>query len=77
MDDSICHNPGCGTSRNTSAMIRNSGTETDIIEYVKNPPSRDWRVQLTADAGLTVRQALREKGTPYANISSTRIARCR
>ncbi|WP_431324154.1 arsenate reductase (glutaredoxin) [Rhizobium sp. YTU87027] len=68
MDVTIYHNPGCGTSRNALAMIRNAGIEPDIVEYVKNPPSRDRLVQLIADAGLTVRQALREKGTPYAEL---------
>ena len=62
----IYHNPACGTSRNTLAMIRNSGEEPTIIEYLKTPPSRATLVKLLADAGLSVRQVLREKGTPYA-----------
>ena len=64
----IYHNPECGTSRNTLAMIRNAGIEPDIIEYVKTPPSRAELVKMIADAGLTVRQALREKDTPYAEL---------
>ncbi|NLY33116.1 MAG: arsenate reductase (glutaredoxin) [Alcaligenaceae bacterium] len=61
----IYHNPACGTSRNTLAMIRNAGIEPVIVEYLKNPPSRETIKSLVAKAGLTVREALREKGTPY------------
>ncbi len=68
MEATIYHNPACGTSRNALAMIRNAGIEPKIIEYVKSPPSRDQLVRLISDAGLTVRQALREKGTPYAEL---------
>ena len=64
----IYHNPDCGTSRNTLAMIRNSGEEPTVIEYLKTPPSRETLVKLLADAGLTVRGILREKGTPYAEL---------
>ena len=64
----IYHNPACGTSRNTLAMIRNSGEEPTIIEYLKTPPSRATLVKLLADAGLSVRQVLREKATPYAEL---------
>ena len=68
MSVTIYHNPDCGTSRNTLAMIRNAGIEPEIIEYVKNPPSRDTLVELITRAGLTVRAILREKGTPYAEL---------
>ncbi|WP_064705310.1 arsenate reductase (glutaredoxin) [Rhizobium bangladeshense] len=68
MNVTIYHNPGCGTSRNTLAMIRNAGIEPDIIEYVKNPPSRKELAKMIIDAGLTVRQAIREKDTPYAEL---------
>jgi arsenate reductase (glutaredoxin) len=61
----IYHNPACGTSRNVLAMIRNSGEEPHIIEYLKTPPSRAELVDLIARAGLTPRQLLRRKGTPY------------
>ena len=68
MDVTIYHNPDCGTSRNTLEMIRNAGIEPTVIEYLKTPPSRDQVVKMIADAGLTVRQAIREKGTPYAEL---------
>ncbi|MBB3392891.1 arsenate reductase [Rhizobium sp. BK275] len=68
MDVTIYHNPDCGTSRNTLAMIRNAGIEPTVIEYLKNPPSREELVKMIADAGLTVREAIREKGTPYAEL---------
>lgn len=64
----IYHNPDCGTSRNTLAMIRQSGEEPDIIEYLVHPPSRERLQWLIAQAGLTVREAIREKGTPYAEL---------
>ncbi|QMI48996.1 arsenate reductase (glutaredoxin) [Burkholderia sp. MBR-1] len=64
----IYHNPDCGTSRNVLALIRNSGEEPVVIEYLKTPPSRETLVKLLADAGLTVREVLREKGTPYAEL---------
>ncbi|MDK4736120.1 arsenate reductase (glutaredoxin) [Rhizobium sp. CNPSo 3490] len=68
MNVTIYHNPGCGTSRNTLAMIRNAGIEPDIIDYGNNPPSREELARMIADAGLTVRQALREKDTPYKEL---------
>ncbi|MGK6319008.1 arsenate reductase (glutaredoxin) [Sphingomonas sp. DT-204] len=64
----IYHNPECGTSRNTLAMIRNAGIEPHVIEYLKTPPSRAMLEQLIARAGLTPRALLREKGTPYADL---------
>jgi len=64
----IYHNPDCGTSRNTLAMIRNAGIEPHVIEYLKTPPSRALLSQLIERAGLTPRQVLREKGTPYAEL---------
>jgi arsenate reductase len=65
MSVTIYHNPDCGTSRNTLAMIRQSGVEPTVIEYLKTPPDRATVIRLIADAGLTVRQALRQKDTPY------------
>ncbi|MGU3283021.1 arsenate reductase (glutaredoxin) [Methylobacterium mesophilicum] len=64
----IYHNPDCGTARNTLAMIRNAGIEPHVVEYLKTPPARALLKQLLARAGLTVRDALREKGTPYAEL---------
>ena len=64
----IYHNPACGTSRNTLAMIRNAGIEPHVVEYLKTPPSRTMLVQLIGRAGITPRQLLREKGTPYAEL---------
>ncbi|WNV07949.1 arsenate reductase (glutaredoxin) [Tardiphaga sp. 709] len=68
VDVIIYHNPDCGTSRNTLAMIRNAGIEPHVIEYLKTPPSRVMIVQLLARAGMSVRDVLREKGTPYAEL---------
>lgn len=68
MDVIIYHNPACETSRNVLAMIRNSGVEPHIIDYLKCPPTRLLLTQLLARAGLTVRQVLREKGTPYHEL---------
>jgi arsenate reductase len=68
MNVTIYHNPDCGTSRNTLAMIRNAGIEPTVIEYLQNPPSREQLVKMIADASLTVRGAIREKGTPYAEL---------
>lgn len=68
IDVVIYHNPECGTSRNTLAMIRNAGIEPHVIEYLKTPPSRVMLTQLIARAGLTPRALLREKGTPYADL---------
>ena len=64
----IYHNPECGTSRNTLAMIRNAGIEPHVVEYLKTPPSRAMLVALIARAGITPRALLREKGTPYADL---------
>lgn len=68
IDVIVYHNPGCGTSRNTLAMIRNAGIEPHVIEYPKTPPSRAMLVQLIERAGLSPRELLREKGTPYAEL---------
>ena len=68
MSVTIYHNPSCGTSRNTLAMIRQSGEEPEIIEYVKNPPSRAQLKELIKAIGTPVRELLREKGTPYAEL---------
>lgn len=64
----IWHNPACGTSRNVLGLIRNAGLEPRVVEYLKTPPSREELAATIAAAGLTVRQALREKGTPYAEL---------
>ena len=64
----IYHNPACGTSRNTLALIKNTGIEPEIIEYLKNPPSKEQLVQLIHDAGLSVREALRQNVEPYINL---------
>jgi arsenate reductase len=64
----IYHNPSCGTSRNTLALIRNAGLEPTIVEYLRDPPDRQRLASLIADAGLTVREALREKGTPFQEL---------
>ncbi|WP_354676587.1 arsenate reductase (glutaredoxin) [Cupriavidus plantarum] len=68
MSVTIYHNPDCGTSRNTLAMIRNAGIEPTIIEYLHTPPDRQTLQTMIASAGLTVREAIREKGTPYAEL---------
>jgi len=68
MSISIYHNPACGTSRNVLALIRNSGEEPEIIEYLQNPPSREKLVSLIKQMGIPVRSLLREKGTPYAEL---------
>jgi arsenate reductase (glutaredoxin) len=68
MDVTIYHNPDCGTSRNTLAMIRNAGIEPTVIEYLNTPPARDTLKTMIADAGLSVREAIREKGTPYGEL---------
>lgn len=67
-DITIYHNPACGTSRNTLGLIRNSGAEPRVVEYLKTPPDRDTLRRLIADAGITVRQALRRKGSPYEEL---------
>jgi arsenate reductase len=64
----IYHNPDCGTSRNTLAMIRQSGEEPEIIEYLKHPPTREKLSELIAAMNIPVRALLREKGTPYAQL---------
>ena len=68
MDVIIYHNPDCGTSRNTLAMIRNAGIEPHVIEYLKTPPARALLRQLVARMGITVRDLLRAKGTPYQEL---------
>jgi arsenate reductase len=68
MSITIYHNPDCGTSRNTLAMIRQSGEEPVIIEYLKNPPSRGTLVDLMKHMGIRPRQLLRQKGTPHAEL---------
>jgi len=68
MDIVIYHNPDCGTSRNTLAMIRNAGIEPHVVEYLKCPPSRALLEQLIARMGIVPRDLLREKGTPYADL---------
>ena len=64
----IYHNPACGTSRNTLALIRNSGAEPEVIEYLKTPPTKARLQQLLAAMGIGARALLREKGTPYAEL---------
>ena len=64
----IYHNPECGTSRNTLAMIRNAGIEPHVVEHLKTPPSRAMLESLIERAGLNPRELLREKGTPYAEL---------
>lgn len=68
MNPTIYHNPKCGTSRNTLAMLKQAGTEPVVIEYLKNPPSRETLAKLVKDSGLSVRQILRKKGTPYEEL---------
>jgi arsenate reductase (glutaredoxin) len=68
MSVTIYHNPSCGTSRNTLAMIRQSGVEPEVIEYLKNPPDLARLLELTKAMGISVRTLLREKGTPYAEL---------
>lgn len=68
MDVIIYHNPACGTSRNTLGLIRNAGVEPHVIEYLKTPPSRSLLKQLLGRAGLTARDILREKGTPFVEL---------
>jgi len=68
MTITIYHNPDCGTSRNTLAMIRQSGEEPVIVEYLKTPPTRERLVELIAAMGMSTRALLREKGTPYAAL---------
>lgn len=64
----IYHNPACGTSRNTLGLIRNSGQEPTIIEYLQTPPDRSTLTKLIENCGLSVREVLRQKGTPYEEL---------
>ena len=68
VDVVVYHNPECGTSRNTLAMIRNAGIEPHVVEYLKTPPARALLVELIDRAGMRPRELLREKGTPYADL---------
>jgi arsenate reductase (glutaredoxin) len=68
MSVTIYHNPACGTSRNTLAMIRQSGEEPEVIEYLKHPPDRARLIELIKAMAIPVRALLREKGTPYAEL---------
>lgn len=68
MTITIYHNPACGTSRNTLEMIRRSGEEPEVIEYLKTPPTRQRLVELIAAMGISPRELLRQKGTPYAEL---------
>lgn len=67
-DTTIFHNPKCGTSRNTLALIRNAGIEPRVVAYLETPPSRDELVQLIRDCGLSVREVLRSKGEVYDDL---------
>ena len=64
----IYHNPKCGTSRNVLALIRNTGVEPEVIEYLKTPPSRNKLIELIGQMGIGVRELLRQKGTPYDEL---------
>ncbi len=68
MTVTIYHNPACGTSRNALALIRASGEEPEVIDYLAHPPTRERLVELIQTAGLTVREAIRQKGTPYDEL---------
>ncbi len=68
MTVTIYHNPACGTSRNTLDLIRHAGIEPTVIEYLKTPPSKGQLAKMIADSGLSVREAIREKGTPYEEL---------
>lgn len=70
----IYHNPDCGTSRNTLAMIRNAGVEPHVVEYLKTPPTRALLVEMVRRAGMSPRDLLREKGTPYAELGLDNMA---
>ena len=67
-DITIYHNPACGTSRNVLALIRNSGAEPTVVEYLKNPPDRATLERLIAAVGLPVRDVMRQKGTPFDEL---------
>jgi len=75
MDMIIYHNPACGTSRNTLALIRNAGIEPQIIDYLQRPPTRAQLIAMIEQAGLTVRQALRKKESPYLALGLNDPAR--
>jgi arsenate reductase len=68
MTVTIFHNPACGTSRNTLALLRHAGLEPVVVEYLQTPPSKDELRELIAQMGITVREVLREKGTPYEEL---------
>jgi len=68
-DITIYHNPACGTSRNTLALLRHAGLEPQVIEYLKTPPSKQTLRELVAASGMPVRDLLRERGTPYAELN--------
>lgn len=70
----IYHNPGCGTSRNTLAMIRNAGIEPHVVEYLKTPPSRAMLIWLIERMAIPARALLREKGTPFAELGLANAA---
>jgi arsenate reductase (glutaredoxin) len=72
MDVIIYHNPACGTSRNTLALIRNAGVEPHVIEYLKTPPNRDLLLSLVQRMGVPLRAILREKGTPFVELGLDR-----
>ena len=72
LDVTIYHNPACGPSRNTLALIRNTGIEPNVIEYLKTPPTRSELIQLIQDAKLTVREAIRKNVDPYRDLALDR-----
>ena len=65
----IYHNPACGTSRNTLALLKHAGLEPNVIEYLNTPPTKQRLIELLADMKIPVRALLREKGTPYAALT--------
>ncbi|MGZ5178856.1 MAG: arsenate reductase (glutaredoxin) [Ramlibacter sp.] len=68
MSVTIFHNPSCGTSRNTLALIRHAGIEPNVVDYLKTPPSKEQLRELLAQMGISVRDLLRQKGTPYGEL---------
>ena len=74
MTVTIYHNPACGTSRNTLAMIRQSGVEPQVIEYLKTPPSRSRIIELVTAAGLSLRDAIRRKDTPFEALGLANVS---
>jgi arsenate reductase len=76
IDIVVYHNPACGTSRNTLAMVRNAGIEPHVVEYLKTPPSRPMLVSLIERMGITPRDLLREKGTPFADLGLSDPSLC-